>query len=209
MERSKIVVLDFGSQYAHLIAKRFRMLGYYSEIALPSTSLDVFENCKGIVFSGGPSSVYDEKVPEFNSDILNLDIPILGLCYGHYIVHLGYNGKVGKADVGEFGFAQLKLKENVKSPLFEGLECEQQVWMSHQDGVLKPGDGFEVIGSTKDCPFAATQNLEKKRFSLQFHCEVKDTPCGNQLFENFAKYCGMEKNWDQDTVLHYFKSNKN
>ncbi len=201
MERSKIVVLDFGSQYAHLIAKRFRMLGYYSEIALPSTSLEVFENCKGIVFSGGPSSVYDEKVPEFNSDILNLDIPILGLCYGHYIVHLGYNGKVGKADVGEFGFAQLKLNENVKSPLFEGLECEQQVWMSHQDGVLKPGDGFEVIGSTKDCPFAATQNLEKKRFSLQFHCEVKDTPCGNQLFENFAKYCGMEKNWDQDTVL--------
>lgn len=201
MKRSKIVVLDFGSQYAHLIAKRFRMLGYYSEIALPSTSLEVFENCKGIVFSGGPSSVYDEKVPEFNKDILKLDIPILGLCYGHYIVHLGYNGKVGKADVGEFGFAQLKLNENVKSPLFEGLECEQQVWMSHQDGVLQPGDGFEVVGSTKDCPFAATQNLEKKRFSLQFHCEVKDTPCGNQLFENFAKYCGMEKNWDQDTVL--------
>lgn len=201
MERSKIVVLDFGSQYAHLIAKRFRMLGYYSEIALPSTDLEVFENCKGIVFSGGPSSVYDEKVPEFNSDILKLDIPILGLCYGHYIVHLGYNGKVGKADVGEFGFAQLKLNENVKSPLFEGLECEQQVWMSHQDGVLQPGDGFEVVGSTKDCPFSATQNLEKKRFSLQFHCEVKDTPCGNKLFENFAKYCGMEKNWDQDTVL--------
>lgn len=201
MERSKIVVLDFGSQYAHLIAKRFRMLGYYSEIALPSADLEVFENCKGIVFSGGPSSVYDEKVPEFNKDILKLDIPILGLCYGHYIVHLGYNGKVGKADVGEFGFAQLKLNENVKSPLFDGLECEQQVWMSHQDGVLQPGDGFEVVGSTKDCPFAATQNLEKKRFSLQFHCEVKDTPCGNQLFENFAKYCGMEKNWDQDTVL--------
>ena len=201
MKRSKIVVLDFGSQYAHLIAKRFRMLGYYSEIALPSTSLEVFENCKGIVFSGGPSSVYDEKVPEFNKDILKLDIPILGLCYGHYIVHLGYNGKVGKADVGEFGFAQLKLNENVKSPLFDGLECEQQVWMSHQDGVLQPGDGFEVVGFTKDCPFAATQNLEKKRFSLQFHCEVKDTPCGNQLFENFAKYCGMEKNWDQDTVL--------
>ena len=92
MARSKIVVLDFGSQYAHLIAKRFRMLGYYSEIALPSTDLSAFENCKGIVFSGGPSSVYDEKVPEFNSEILNLDIPILGLCYGHYIVQLGYNG---------------------------------------------------------------------------------------------------------------------
>ncbi len=201
MAREKIVVLDFGSQYAHLIAKRFRMLGYYSEIALPSASLDVFENAKGVVFSGGPSSVYDEKVPEFNSEILGLEIPILGLCYGHYIVQMGYNGKVGKAETGEFGFATLNFNENVKSPLFKGIEGAQQVWMSHQDGVLQLGDGFEVVGSTKDCPFAATQNLSKKRFSLQFHCEVKDTPCGNQIFQNFADYCEMEKNWDQDTVL--------
>lgn len=207
MSRSKIVVLDFGSQYAHLIAKRFRMLGYYSEIALPSTDLSVFENCKGIVFSGGPSSVYDEKVPEFNSEILNLPIPILGLCYGHYIVQLGYNGKVGKALVGEFGFATLNLNPAVKSPLFEGIEPTQQVWMSHQDGVLEIGDGFEVVGSTKDCPFAATQNLAKKRFSIQCHCEVKDTPCGNQIFQNFANYCGMEKNWDQDTVLQVILEN--
>lgn len=202
MSRSKIVVLDFGSQYAHLIAKRFRMLGYYSEIALPSTDLSVFENCRGIVFSGGPSSVYDEKIPEFNSEILNLDIPVLGLCYGHYIVQLGYNGKVGKAETGEFGFAELNLNPDVKCPLFEGIEPKQQVWMSHQDGVLALGEGFEVVGSTKDCPFAATQNLAKKRFSLQCHCEVKDTPCGNQIFENFARFCGMEKNWDQDTVLN-------
>ena len=212
MSRDKIIVLDFGSQYAHLIAKRFRMLGYYSEIALPSTDLSVFENCKGIVFSGGPSSVYDEKVPEFNSEILNLDIPILGLCYGHYIVQLGYNGKVGKADVGEFGFAQLNFADGMngsfaKCPLFKGVEGSQQVWMSHQDGVLKLGEGFEVVGSTKDCPFAATQNLLKKRFSLQFHCEVKDTPCGNQIFQNFADYCGMEKNWDQDTVLNIILEN--
>ena len=202
MSRSKIIVLDFGSQYAHLIAKRFRMLGYYSEIALPSTDLSVFENCRGIVFSGGPSSVYDEKIPEFNSEILNLDIPVLGLCYGHYIVQLGYNGKVGKAETGEFGFAELNLTPDVKCPLFEGIEPKQQVWMSHQDGVLALGEGFEVVGSTKDCPFAATQNLAKKRFSLQCHCEVKDTPCGNQIFENFARFCGMEKNWDQDTVLN-------
>ncbi|MCR4742800.1 MAG: glutamine-hydrolyzing GMP synthase [Treponema sp.] len=207
MSRSKIVVLDFGSQYAHLIAKRFRMLGYYSEIALPSTDLSAFENCKGIVFSGGPSSVYDEKVPEFNSEILNLDIPILGLCYGHYIVQLGYQGKVGKAEVGEFGFAKLELNPQVKCPLFEGIQPEQQVWMSHQDGVLQLGEGFEKVGSTKDCPFAATQNLSKKRFSLQFHCEVKDTPCGNQIFQNFANYCGMEKNWDQDTVLQIILEN--
>ncbi len=201
LPRKKIVVLDFGSQYAHLIAKRFRLLGYYSEIALPSADVSVFENTAGIVFSGGPASVYDEKVPEFNSAILDLDIPVLGLCYGHYIVQLGYNGKVGKADVGEFGFATLNLNPDVTCPLFEGIEPTQQVWMSHQDGVLALGEGFEVVGSTKDCPFAATQNLAKKRFSLQCHCEVKDTPCGDRIFENFAKYCGMEQNWDQDTVL--------
>lgn len=201
MARSKIVVLDFGSQYAHLIAKRFRMLGFYSEIALPSTDLSAFENAKGIVFSGGPSSVYEENVPEFNEEILSLDLPILGLCYGHQLISKCYGGKVGKADVGEFGFAQLNLNPQVNSPLFEGIEPSQQVWMSHQDGVLEIPDGFEVVGSTKDCPAAALQNLSKKRFSLQCHCEVKDTPCGNQIFENFARFCGMEKNWDQDTVL--------
>ena len=212
MSREEIIVLDFGSQYAHLIAKRFRMLGYYSEIALPSADTASLAGAKGIVFSGGPASVYDENTPDFNSEILNLDIPILGLCYGHYMVQLGYNGKVGKADVGEFGFAELNFADGMngasaKCPLFKGVEGSQQVWMSHQDGVLQMGEGFEVVGSTKDCPFAATQNLAKRRFSLQFHCEVKDTPCGNQIFQNFADYCGMEKNWDQDTVLNIILEN--
>ena len=212
MSREKIIVLDFGSQYAHLIAKRFRMLGYYSEIALPSADTASLAGAKGIVFSGGPASVYDENTPDFNSEILNLDIPILGLCYGHYMVQLGYNGKVGKADVGEFGFAELNFADGMngasaKCPHFKGVEGSQQVWMSHQDGVLQMGEGFEVVGSTKDCPFAATQNLAKRRFSLQFHCEVKDTPCGNQIFQNFADYCGMEKNWDQDTVLNIILEN--
>ena len=212
MSREKIIVLDFGSQYAHLIAKRFRMLGYYSEIALPSADTASLAGAKGIVFSGGPASVYDENTPDFNSEILNLDIPILGLCYGHYMVQLGYNGRVGKADVGEFGFAELNFADGMngasaKCPLFKGVEGSQQVWMSHQDGVLQMGEGFEVVGSTKDCPFAATQNLAKRRFSLQFHCEVKDTPCGNQIFQNFADYCGMEKNWDQDTVLNIILEN--
>lgn len=207
MNKEKIVVLDFGSQYAHLIAKRFRALGYYSEIALPSADLETFNGAKGVVFSGGPASVYDEKVPEFNSKILELEIPILGLCYGHYIVQLGYNGKVGMADVGEFGFATLNLNPQVKCPLFEGIEPSQQVWMSHQDGVLELGEGFETVGSTKDCPYAATQNLAKKRFSLQCHCEVKDTPCGNKIFENFARFCQMPKNWDENAVLNHIIEN--
>ena len=204
MNRSKILVLDFGSQYAHLIAKRFRALGYYSEIALPSADLSVFEGAKGVVFSGGPSSVYEKDVPEFNSRILDLDLPILGLCYGHQLMAYSYGGKVGKAEVGEFGFAELELNEFGKaSPLFKGVSPKTQVWMSHQDGVLSLGEGFEVIGSTKDCPFAALQNLSKKRFSLQCHCEVKDTPEGNKIFKNFADICGMEVNWDEDTVLNH------
>ena len=201
MDRKKIIVLDFGSQYVHLIAKRFRMLGFYSEIALPSAELDVFKGAAGIVFSGGPASVYDENVPDFNKKILTLDIPILGLCYGHYIVNIGYGGKVGRAKTGEFGFAEFTPNTDVSSPLFEGIEGSQQVWMSHQDAVLEPGAGFEKVGSTPDCEYAALQNLEKKRFSLQFHCEVKDTPCGDVIFENFARFCGMERNWDQSTVL--------
>src|SRR5574344_1816796 len=200
MSREKIVVLDFGSQYAHLIAKRFRMLGYYSEIMLPSAPVETFEDVKGIVFSGGPASVYEADTPEFNSRILSLDIPILGLCYGHYIVNIGYNGKVEKARTGEFRFAQLDITAT-DCPLFRGITSPQQVWMSHQDAVIKPGDGFETVGSTKDCEYAALQNPAEKRFSLQFHCEVKDTPAGNTIFENFAEYCGMKKHWDQDTVL--------
>ena len=202
MNRSKIVVLDFGSQYAHLIAKRFRAMGYYSEIALPSADLSVFEGAKGVVFSGGPSSVYEKDVPEFNEAILNLNVPILGLCYGHQLMAKSYGGSVGKAEVGEFGFAELNVNEaGKKSPLFKDVSPVTQVWMSHQDGVLSLGEGFEVIGTTKDCPFAVVQNLSKKRFSLQCHCEVKDTPEGNKIFKNFADICGMEVNWDEDTVL--------
>ncbi|MCR4789457.1 MAG: glutamine-hydrolyzing GMP synthase [Treponemataceae bacterium] len=201
--RDKIVVLDFGSQYAHLIAKRFRLLGYYSEIALPSADLSELEGAKGIVLSGGPASIYDDKAPEFNSKILNLDIPILGLCYGHYVVSQGYGAKIGKAPVGEFGIAKLNKNEKVNSPLLEGLSSEEQVWMSHQDGVLEIAPEFEVIASTKDCPYAGVQCLSKKRFGLQCHVEVKDTINGNKILQNFANICGMEKNWSQDTVLDY------
>ncbi|MFA6855619.1 MAG: glutamine-hydrolyzing GMP synthase [Treponema sp.] len=201
MNREKIVVLDFGSQYAHLIAKRFRMLGYYSEIALPSAPAGTFENTRGIVLSGGPSSVYEKDIPEFNEKILNLPVPILGLCYGHQIMAICSGGAVEKAETGEFGIAHLSIT-NKDSPLFKGISSPAQVWMSHQDAVTKAGDGYEIVGSTKDCTYAALQNLSRKRFSLQFHCEVKDTPDGNRIFENFASFCGMKKNWDQSTVLN-------
>ena len=204
MEREKILVLDFGSQYAHLIAKRLRMMGWYSEIALPSVELSSIKNTRGIILSGGPASVYEDNVPEFNKEILNLDIPILGLCYGHQIMAQTYGAKVDKAEVGEFGFASLeKTPSGAASPLLQGVSSPTQVWMSHQDAVLSLPEGFEVIGTTRDCPYAALQNLSKKRFSLQCHCEVKDTLEGNKIFANFASICGMEKNWDEDTVLNH------
>ncbi|HOS29499.1 MAG TPA: glutamine-hydrolyzing GMP synthase, partial [Treponemataceae bacterium] len=199
--RDSIIVLDFGSQYAHLIAKRFRLLGYYSEIASPGTSIEHLHHAKGIVFSGGPSSVYEENVPEFNSEILTLPVPILGLCYGHQLLAKECGAEVGKAPVGEFGIAQLQKNKETECPLFKDIDLPAQVWMSHQDAVLSLAQGFEQAAFTKDCPYAAVQNLEKKRFGLQFHVEVKDTPCGNDIFKNFASFCGMEKNWDQSTVL--------
>ena len=207
MPRKKIVVLDFGSQYAHLIAKRFRLMGWYSEIALPSTSLDTFTNAAGIVFSGGPSSVYEDDIPEFNEDILTLDIPILGLCYGHQLMAQKYGGKVENTGKGEFGIATLSTKGCPESPLFKGIAETTQVWMSHQDTVTVMGEGFETVGSTAMCKNAALQNLAKKRFSLQCHVEVKDTPEGNKILANFAEYCGMEKNWSQDTVLETILEN--
>lgn len=204
--RDKIVVLDFGSQYAHLIAKRYRLLGYYSEIALPSTDIESLNGAKGIVLSGGPSSVYDSNIPSFNSEILNLDIPILGLCYGHQLMAKEYGGTVEKAKTAEFGIAHLNSEieacpSSEVCPLFANISMPTQVWMSHQDSVTKLPEGFAKVGSTKDCEFAAVQDLKRKRFGLQCHCEVKDTPYGYQIFENFAKFCGMEKNWDQNTVL--------
>lgn len=205
MTNEKILVLDFGSQYAHLIAKRLRLSGYYSEIAMPSSSLEIFEGAKGIIFSGGPSSVYEKNIPSFNSAILSLEIPILGLCYGHQLMALEYGGKVEKATVGEFGFAKLNREsagvELSASPLFEGITFPAQVWMSHQDGVVAIPSGFETIATTKDCPFAGLQNQAKKRYSLQFHVEVKDTPEGGRILSNFALMCGMQKNWNQEQVL--------
>ena len=203
MERSKIVVLDFGSQYAHLIAKRLRMMGYYSEIALPSVDAQSLGNVKGIIMSGGPASVYDKDVTEFNPALFDMDIPILGLCYGHHLMAQHYGGTVGKAAVGEFGIAHLnKTDAGKRSALLSGITDATQIWMSHQDAVLAIGEGFEVIGTTKDCPFAALQDTKRQRYSLQCHCEVKDTLEGNKIFENFAhNICGMERNWDEDTVL--------
>lgn len=199
--REKITVLDFGSQYAHLIAKRLRLMGYYSDIALPSSPTAVFENCKGIILSGGPSSVYEKNIPQVNPDVFDLGIPVLGLCYGHQLLSQHCGGTVEKAKTNEFGIAKLNNENCPDSPLFKGINFPLQVWMSHQDAVVRLPEGFERTGFTRDCSFAALQDLKRKYFGLQFHVEVKDTQHGNVILENFARYCGIKQNWNQDTVL--------
>jgi len=196
----KLLVLDFGGQYAHLIAKRFRKLGYYTEIALPDVSLDAIDsNVRGIIFSGGPSSVYAKETPDFNNALLDCTVPILGLCYGHQLLSHLSGGKAQSCVVGEYGLAKLNKIED--SALFKGIDFPAQVWMSHSDEVSKPGNGYSIIGSTEHCRCAALENKEKKRFSLQFHAEVNDTLIGSQLFTNFAQICSMPVNWNSTRVL--------
>ena len=200
---SKIVVLDFGSQYAHLIAKRFRRMGFYSQIALPSAPLAALGGAQGVVLSGGPASVCDEGAPTVGDAVFTLGVPVLGLCYGHYVVQTHFGGHTQRAARAEFGLAHFHPRGS-RCPLFRGVDFGEeglQVWMSHSDEVVRLGEGFECVGSTKDCTLAAAQNLERRMFSLQFHCEVKDTPCGDQIFANFAHLCGMEQNWGEDEQL--------
>jgi GMP synthase (glutamine-hydrolysing) len=188
-----ILVIDFGGQYAHLICRRIRELKVYSEIRgwgiTPSEIKNL--NPEGIIFSGGPSSVYDKNAPTADEGILELGIPILGICYGHHLIANLSGGKVigGKKEYGkEMLFAR-------KSPLFAGLSSREQVWMSHGDSVVKLPNGFEVIGSTKDCKIAAYANYGKKFFGLQFHPEVQHTPKGMRILDNFARISGVKRNY--------------
>ena len=199
----KMLVLDFGGQYAHLIARRLRNLGYFSEIALPDIDTSDIKNVKGIILSGGPSSVYDKNAPFFNNKILQLNIPILGLCYGHQLIIKEYGGVVENTGKGEYGYSLLNKISD--SPLFAGVEFPSQVWMSHSDTVTKIPEEFELIGSTDECKFAAVQSITLNRFSLQFHPEVVDTVYGNKMLGNFVSLCGMNKNWDDEKLLSIIK----
>lgn len=197
----RLVVLNFGGQYAHLIAKRFRHLGYYTELESPTIETEKIKDALGIILSGGPQSVYDTTI-DFNKEIMELDIPILGLCYGHQLLTQYYGGRVEKAKKAEFGNAQFRILP-ITSPLFIGINTTRsyQVWMSHNDEVATVPKGFTALGATDNCRLAAIQSLPKKRFALQFHPEVKDTPIGDTIFSNFAKYCGMEENWSTTSIL--------
>lgn len=201
MAWQKIVVLDFNSQQAHKITKTLRLLGYHSEIKSPSTTIESLKGAAGIILSDGPGLGFTKTKIHFNEEILSLEIPILGIGYGHQLlVHL-YGGLVGKALIGEFGPAQLHQDISTYSPLLLDVEETATVAMAHQDEVLELPQGFEVVASTKVCKYAVVQDLNQGRFGFQCNIVANETECGKAILENFTRFCGMEKNWDRDIVL--------
>ncbi len=198
-ERASIAVIDFGGQYAHLIAKRIRHLGCYTVILPPDAAAEDLVGLKGIILSGGPASVTDAGAPRWNRTILEQSVPTLGLCYGHQLMGHALGGTVGKAGKGEYGLAHLELLG--ESPLLAGVGRQEQVWMSHGDSVSAPPPGFVLLARTKDCPVAAMASRTRPLFGLQFHPEVKDTPCGATIFENFLGLCGAPRTWSMQAFL--------
>ncbi len=195
-----IAVLDFGGQYAHLIANRVRRLGVFTEIHSPTASVEELEGVKGIIYSGGPSSVYAKDAPKYNPEILNIPVPKLGICYGHQLLASELGGKVQPGKVKEYGIADLKVSD-ANDPIFEGVPAESPMWMSHGDSVSELPEGYKIIASTADCKVAAVACPEHKIYGFQFHPEVTHSRYGMKVLENFVRYCGCEKSWDMKSYL--------
>ncbi|MGB9913507.1 MAG: glutamine-hydrolyzing GMP synthase, partial [Candidatus Kapaibacteriota bacterium] len=199
--KEKIIVLDFGSQYTQLIARKIRECGVFAEIHpynIPFEEIKKIEP-KGIVLSGGPSSVYEENAPRPDDAIFSQKIPILGICYGLQLITFHFGGDVDKAAKREYGRAKFKLLS--KNPLFDNIPDESTVWMSHSDKVEKIPPGFEVLGTTENA-ISAIYNSEKRIYGLQFHPEVHHTEYGKQILENFVvKICGCSKTWSPQSFI--------
>jgi GMP synthase (glutamine-hydrolysing) len=200
-----IVVLDFGGQYTQLIARRLRELGVYSEILPCSHPVDAILSAgyKGIVLSGGPSSVYEAEAPLPAKELFEAGIPILGICYGMQAMGYLLGGRVAPAERREYGAADVTIRGS--SRLFAGVEPEQggrlRVWMSHGDTVLEPPPGFEGLGATDNCPVAAMADERRRLFAVQFHVEVAHTPQGTRILENFVEACGARRTWSMASFV--------
>lgn len=194
-----IAVLDFGSQYAHLISKRIRHIGVYTRIFSPSSDAISLAKANGIVLSGGPASVNSSNVPKFNSKILELDKPILGLCYGHQLIAKSFGGLISNTSKGEFGKTILKHKSD--SPLWENITFPNQVWMSHRDSVIQCPKEFEVTAETGSGNLAAMIHRKRPIFTLQFHPEVKDTTHGSIMLKNFVNTCDVSSSWSMQSFI--------
>ena len=201
-----ILVVDFGGQYCHLIARRVRELNVYSEIVPSSiTAEEIREitprlNVKGIILSGGPYSVYEDGSPKIDPKILDLGIPILGLCYGHQLIAYLLGGEVKRGARQEYGVAYVTIDKPIS--ILKGLNRTEKVWMSHGDTVQKLSEDFEILAHTKNCPVAAFHHREKAIYGLQWHPEVVHTERGMEMLRNFVfDICRCQANWKPSSLI--------
>lgn len=197
-----ILVLDFGSQYSQLIARRIRECKVYSRIVPFSTSVEEIraEAPAGIILSGGPASVYQEHAPKCDPEIFNLGIPVLGICYGLQLTVMTLGGNVARGNAREYGKAEIEITG--ESPLLKGLPSTLQVWMSHGDKVTALPDGFIATAKTGNTEFAAIRHTEKQIYGIQFHPEVVHTHRGTELIRNFAmEICGCTGSWTMESFI--------
>ncbi|WP_300666838.1 glutamine-hydrolyzing GMP synthase [Desulfoluna sp.] len=199
-----ILIIDFGSQFNQLIARRVREFNVYCQVDAPSVAtLDYIRELKpeGIILSGGPCSIYDENSPKVDSGIFDLGIPVLGICYGMQFMVNTLGGEVKRSDKREYGFAELQI--NTPCQIFEGVDSPTQCWMSHGDSISSLPEGFTPTASTDNTPFAAAADTSKKFYGLQFHPEVEHSLKGREMISNFLfDICGCEKNWTMKSFVH-------
>ena len=206
MENQLVLVLDFGGQYNQLIARRVRECGVYCEVIRYTTPLEEIAARKpvGIIFTGGPNSVYDEKSPHIAKEIFEMGIPILGICYGCQLMAYTLGGKVATCTTSEYGKTETTYDKS--SALFSSEELPEQAisWMSHTDYISEAPEGFTVTAHTENCPVAAMENPERKLYAVQFHPEVNHTQQGLTMLDGFLKnVCGCTGDW---TMGNYAKT---
>jgi GMP synthase (glutamine-hydrolysing) len=202
IKHETIIILDFGSQYTQLIARKIREQGVFSEIHPFNANLKPFQNknIKGVVLSGGPSSVYDANAPKVGKEILELNVPVLGICYGLQLLTTLFGGDVVKAENKEYGPAKLFISGN--SGLLDNIPSESLVWMSHGDKVLSLPDHFEVIARTENSPYAAIKSKTQEIYGLQFHPEVAHSQYGSAILANFVKaICNCRGDWSSRSFI--------
>ncbi len=198
----KVLILDFGSQYTQLIARKIREQRVYAEIVPYFTPLDEIrrEAPSALVLSGGPSSLYERDAPRVSGEIFELGIPVLGICYGLYVVVDAFGGVIRSSQEKEYGRASVRIR--AKSPLFKGLRPVQTVWMSHGDKVTVPPRGFAVIASSDNAEIAAVENRGRRVYGVQFHPEVHHTEKGRQVLRNFLfGICGLKPSWSMKSFI--------
>src|SRR5918996_5862436 len=203
MREPTVLVVDYGAQYAQLIARRVRECHVFSEIVPHdlSTSEIAARRPAGIVLSGGPKSVYSPGAPSVDRGLFELGIPVLGICYGQQVMTQALGGEVARTGVSEFGKTELSV-EIPSSVLFSELPQNQIVWMSHNDAVVTPPEGFRPIGATAASPVAAFEDPERGLYGVQFHPEVSHTPKGLELMKNFLyQACDLLPTWTMTSII--------